>query len=413
MTPAQAAAKNGAIAVVNIANFQQLAAMANPNGAAGVFGGGGRGGAALNATSFSVVKFAQPPACESVPEITAGIEMTNDIFQGESLGAAQAFYAAGSNTAEKSFEMNPAKILKIHVPVHTEEGHGENVVGIVEGSDPVLKNEYVIISAHLDHIGLSAPLPDGHNVNNGADDDGSGSTGLLAMARSFAQGAQKGIRPKRSILFLWNAGEERGLWGSQYFNMFPPIDLTKVVADLNIDMIGRTKNPNSVDPDPTHYLVNHGTVLVVGPNISSNDLEKTIETVNGSYLKLGLDHFYDTTAPDATHDNLGPQPNGQRIFYRSDHYNFARNGIPIAFFTIGLHVDYHRPTDTPEKIDYKEIQIVSQTVAAVAWQLATQPGRPQLNANLPPALVDGMKTAKEQHWGTVTPVMAPLPGEPY
>jgi Zn-dependent M28 family amino/carboxypeptidase len=309
--------------------------------------------------------------------------------------------------------MNAQKMLSLHVPVQTAAGHGENVVGILEGSDPVLKNEYVVISAHLDHIGLSAPLPDGHNVNNGADDDGSGSTGLLAIARAYAEGAAKGMRPKRTIIFLWNGGEEKGLWGSQYFTEFPPIDITKVVANLNMDMIGRTKNANSVDPDRTHMLVNPGEVLLVGPNISSDDLEKTIENVNNGYQKLVLNHFYDATAPDATHDNLGPQPNGQRIFYRSDHYNFAKVGIPIAFFSDGLHVDYHRPTDTPEKIDFKEIQQVSQTVAAVGWVLGNQPGRPQLNAKLPDQLVKDMKAAQAQGWGKITPVLPPLPGEPY
>jgi Zn-dependent M28 family amino/carboxypeptidase len=104
--------------------------------------------------------------------------------------------------------------------------------------------------------------------------------------RAYAQGAVQGMRPKRSILFLWNAGEEKGLWGSQYFNEYPPIDLAKIVADLNMDMIGRTKGPGFTDPDPTHVLVNSGEVLVVGPNISSDDLEKTIETVNSSYQKL-------------------------------------------------------------------------------------------------------------------------------
>ena len=224
---------------------------------------------------------------------------------------------------------------------------------------------------------------------------------------------RKGMRPKRTIIFLWNGGEEKGLWGSRYFAEFPPVDLTKVVADLNMDMIGRTKNPKSVDPNPTHMLVNPGEVLVVGPNISSDDLEKTIETVNNNYQKLNLNHFYDATAPDATHDNLGPKPNGQRIFYRSDHYNFAKMGIPIAFFTVGLHVDYHRPTDTPEKIDYKEIQQVSKTVAAVAWMLGNQAGRPHLNTNLPDQLVKDMKSAQTDGWGKVTPVLPSLPGEPY
>ncbi len=406
LTPEEYAAKNGALAVVTIADFQQLSAMANPNPAFAA-------AASLNGSNFQVTKFQEPPACSAAPSVVAGLETTNLIFQGEKMSAAQVFYAAGANTKLDSMALNAEKKLSLHVVIHSEEGHGENVVGIVEGSDPILKNEYVVISAHLDHIGLSAPLPNGHNVNNGADDDGSGSTGLLGIARSYAQGAAKGMRPKRTIIFLWNGGEERGLWGSRYFAEFPPVDPTKIVADLNMDMIGRTKTPGYSDPDPTHMLVNPGEVLVVGPHVSSDDLETTIESVNSGYEKLVLNHFYDTTAPDATHDNLGPKPNGQRIFYRSDHYNFAKIGVPIAFFTVGLHPDYHRPTDTPEKIDYKEIQVVSKTVAAVAWVLGNQPGRPKLNAKLPDQLVKDMKSAQEQGWGKITPVLPPLPGEPY
>ena len=403
LTPEEYAAKNGAVAVVRIADFRQLNTMADfdkhiqpPNGPA-----------------YQVDKFQEQPACPSVPLLIAGVRMADDIFAGEKLSADRAFYAAGANTAEKSFELDAKKHLDVRVVIKSEKNHGENVVGILEGSDPLLKNEYVVISAHLDHIGLSTPLPDGHNVNNGADDDGSGSTGLLAIAHAYAQGAARGVRPKRTIIFLWNGGEEKGLWGSRYFNEFPPIDLTKVVADLNMDMIGRTKTPKSVDPNPTHYLVSPGEVLVVGPNVSSDDLEKTIESVNSNYQKLVLNHFYDVTAPDATHDNLGPKPNGQRIFYRSDHYNFAKMGIPIAFFCDGLHVDYHRPTDTPQKIDFREIQQVSKTVAAVAWVLGNQAGRPRLNAKLPDQLIKDMKAAKDQGWGKITPVLPPLTGEPY
>jgi hypothetical protein len=401
LTPEAYGAKNGAVAVVTIANFQQLTAMTNP----------GRGG--LNGPVYQVPKLQHPPACPSVPSITAGLAMTNAIFNGEKLSGSQIFYGAGANAKQDSFELTAEKNLSLKVAVRGEPNHGENVIGILEGGDPVLKNEYVVMSAHLDHIGLSAPLPDGHNVNNGADDDGSGSAGLLAVARSYAEGAAKGMRPKRSIIFLWNAGEEKGLWGSQYFNEFPPVDLTKVVANLNMDMIGRTKGPGYSDPDRQHVLVNPGEVLLVGPNISSDDLEKTLETVNSAYQKLVLNHFYDTTAPDATHDNLGPQPNGQRIFYRSDHYNFAKMGIPIVFFTTGLHPDYHRPTDTPDKIDYKEMQAISKTLAAVGWVLSTQTGRPQLKATLPEQLLKDMKTVKDQGWGKITPVLPPLPGEPY
>ena len=122
-----------------------------------------------------------------------------------------------------------------------------------------------------------------------------------------AEGAAKGMRPKRSIVFLWNGGEEKGLLGSQYFTEYPPIDLTKVVADLNMDMIGRTKNESSVDPNAQHVLVNPGEVLLIGTAISSDDLGKMhIDSVNADYQKLKISHFYDVTAPDDTHDNLGP-----------------------------------------------------------------------------------------------------------
>ena len=405
MTPEQAAAKNGAVAVVRITTFTDL------NGAGGGRGGGGAN--ALNGPAFTVPKLQATPACPSVPVITAGVSLTNAIFQGEKRTGSEVFYAGGVNAKQDSFELNAEKKLGLKIGVHSEPGHGENVIGILEGGDPVLKNEFVIMSAHLDHIGLSAPMPDGHNVNNGADDDGSGSSALLALARSYAEGAARGIRPKRTMIFLWNAGEEKGLWGSQYFNEYPSVDLTKVVADLNIDMIGRTKGPGYTDPDPTHVLVSPGEVFVVGPNISSDALNKTMETVNDNYMKLKINHFYDTTAPDATHDNLGPQPRGQRIFYRSDHYNFAKMGIPIAFFTTGLHPDYHRPTDTPDKIDFKEMQVVSKTVAALAWVLGTQDARPEINAKLPEQLIKDMKTSKDQGWGKTTPVLPPLPHEPF
>ena len=417
LTPEEAAAKNGALAVVTIANFQQLSAQANPNaaGALGGFGGGFGGGRGPNPNgpAYTPPKLRNLSACPAVPAVNASLGMTNAIFQGEKKSASEIFYAAGSNTKQDSFELSPEKKLTLKVTVKTEQGHGENVVGILEGGDPVLKDEFVVISAHLDHNGLTAPLPDGHNVMNGADDDGSGSTGLLAMARAYAQGAAKGMRPKRSVIFLWNAGEEKGLWGSQYFTQYPPVDLTKVVANLNMDMIGRTKGPGYTDPDTTHKLVNPGEVFVIGPNVSSDDLEKTIETVNLGYQKMVLDHFYDTTAPDDTHDNLGPQPRGQRIFYRSDHYNFAKMGIPIAFFTTGLHPDYHRATDTPDKIDYQQMQQISKMVSATGWVLANESGRPKIKDKLPDQLVKDMKTVKDQGWGKITPVLPPLPGEPF
>ena len=186
-TPVEAAAKNGAVAVVTIANFQTLTAMANPTGGRGL---------SPNGPNAAVVKFQTAGACPAVPSVNAGLEMTNALFLGEKINASQVFYGTGGATKLDSFVMNAQKKLDLHVSVHSEPGHGENVVGIIEGSDPVLKNEYVVLSAHLDHIGLSAPLPDGHNVNNGADDDGSGSTGLLGIAHAYADGAAKGMQPE-------------------------------------------------------------------------------------------------------------------------------------------------------------------------------------------------------------------------
>ena len=419
LTPEQAAAKNGALAVIHIASFQQLTAMSEPN-AIGGFGAGPFAPAVVgrpfgpNGPAYQVARFKPQLACPVVPSITAGLALTSTIFAGEKKNAEQIFAASLDGGKEEPFAFTPEKKVSLKITLKSEPGHAENVVAMIEGCDPVKKNEYVILSAHLDHIGLAAnTAPGAHNINNGADDDASGSTALLAIAHAYAEGAAKGIRPDRTIIFLWNGGEEKGLWGSQYFAEFPPLDLTKVVADLNIDMIGRTKSPDFKDNDPAHVLVSPGEILLVGPNVSSNDLESTIESVNNNYQKLTLNHFYDATVPDKTHDNLGPQPRGQRIFYRSDHYNFAKVGIPIVFFTTGLHPDYHRPTDTPDKLDFHEMLIVSKTVSALAWQLAQQPGRPKLNETLPEQLRKDMKLAQDQGWGKVTPVLAPLPGEPF
>jgi Zn-dependent M28 family amino/carboxypeptidase len=223
------------------------------------------------------------------------------------------------------------------------------------------------------------------------------------MARAFAEGAANGIRPKRTMIFLWVAGEEKGLWGSRYFCQFPPVEISKVILDLNMDMIGRHKTPGYVDP-PQYKLAEDNEVFVVGPNISSDELGKTVDMVNSSYQKMTINHFYDVTAPDETHDNLGPQPNGQRLFYRSDHYNFAKMGIPVAFFCDGLHSDYHRVTDSPDKLDYTMMVKIAKTVAAVAWVVGNQATRPKLNSNLPERLVNDIKTVKEQGWGKLTPL---------
>ncbi|MGE5199825.1 MAG: M28 family peptidase [Rhodospirillaceae bacterium] len=402
VTPQGYAAKNGALGIIMIPSFQQLNAMA---------GSAAGRGAGPNGPAFQVVKF-QTGRPASVPTITAGVALTTALLQGEKLSGAQVFDGAAANAKLDSFALNPEKKITIQTAVTKTAGSTENVIGVIEGRDPVLKNEYVVFSAHLDHTGLASAPPGGDTVNNGADDDGSGSVALMAIAHAYAEGAAKGMRPKRSAIFLWVTGEEKGLWGSQYFAEFPPVDITKVVADLNIDMIGRSKPQGYTDP-PSYKLVEPGEVLVVGPSISSDDMGRIVERVAADVGKLKINYFYDTTAPDATHDNLGPQPNGQRIFYRSDHYNFAKVGIPVAFYTTGLHPDYHRVSDSPDKIDYRSMETITRNVAAAGWVLGNAATRPKLKEKLPEQLVSDMKAAQAAGWGKLTPVLPPLPTTPF
>ena len=402
VTPQGYAAKNGALGIIMIPSFQQLSAMAAP--------ATGRG-AGPNGPAFQVVKF-QAGRPSTVPTVTAGVALTAALFQGERQSGAQVFEGAAANAKLDSFALNAEKKIAIQTAVTKTAGSTQNVIGMVEGRDPVLKNEYVVITAHLDHTGFAGAAAGGDTINNGADDDGSGSAALMAIARAYALGAAKDIRPKRSVIFLWVTGEEKGLWGSQYFAQFPPVDITKVVADLNMDMIGRSRTPGYTDP-PSYKLVEPGEVLVVGPSISSDDMGKIVERVAADMGKLKINDFYDTTAPDATHDNLGPQPNGQRIFYRSDHYNFAKAGIPVAFYTTGLHPDYHRPSDSPEKIDYRSMEAITRNVAAAGWVIGNAATRPKLKEKLPDQLVNDMKAAQAAGWGKLTPVLPPLPGTPF
>jgi Zn-dependent M28 family amino/carboxypeptidase len=236
--------------------------------------------------------------------------------------------------------------LKVQFDKSTTDLQSSDVLGYLEGSD--LKDETLVISAHYDHLGKRDTV-----IYYGADDDGSGTVSIIEIAQAFAAAKSAGKGPRRSILFLANSGEEEGLWGSAYYTDHPVHALEKTTADLNIDMIGRI-DPNRKNGDSTNY------VYVVGDDKLSSDLKPISESVNKKTLRLELDYkFNDPKDP-------------QRIYYRSDHYNFARKGVPIIFYFDGIHKDYHRPTDTPDKINYDLLQRRAQLVFYTAWEMANR-----------------------------------------
>lgn len=226
------------------------------------------------------------------------------------------------------------------------ELHSSNVIGFIEGTDK--KDEYVFITAHYDHLGKRDSV-----IYYGADDDGSGTVSVLELAKAFAKAKAAGKGPRRTVVFMTVSGEEKGLWGSQYYSDHPLFPLNKTSVDLNIDMIGRI-DPKRKEGDSTNY------VFVVGDDKLSSDLRPISEAVNKKYTKLELDYKYN--APN----------DPERIYYRSDHFNFARKGVPIIFYFNGTHNDYHRPTDTPDKINYNLMAKRAQLVFYTAWEMANR-----------------------------------------
>lgn len=224
---------------------------------------------------------------------------------------------------------------------------GKNILAYVEGTDK--KDELIIVTAHYDHVGFR-----GDEIFNGADDNGTGTTGLLEMADAFILAKKNGNAPRRSILFMWVTGEEKGLLGSQFYAENPIFPIENTVANVNVDMIGRSDDK---------YKGRGDYIYVIGSDRLSTDLHKVNEQVNHDFSGLTFDYTY----------NSETDPN--RFYYRSDHYNFARKGIPAIFFFSGVHEDYHQPTDTPDKIDYVKSARISRHIAQLTWELANREDR--------------------------------------
>ena len=278
----------------------------------------------------------------------------SDYFQGRETGTLgqkravtflREFYQnrgiAAANGTEDYFQ--PMELSIKGNPVQTE-----NVVAIIEGS--TLPEEYIVISSHLDHEGVK-----NGEVYNGADDDGSGSVALLEVAEAFQEAVKAGKGPKRSIIFLHVSGEEKGLLGSRYYTDNPLYPLVNTIANLNIDMVGRT--------DPKRENENDNYIYLIGSDRLSTELHEVSEAANKATVNLELDYTY----------NAEDDPN--RFYFRSDHYNFAKNNIPVIFYFNGTHADYHKPTDTVEKIRYDLLAQRSQLVFYTAWELANREER--------------------------------------
>ena len=282
----------------------------------------------------------------------------SDYFQGRETGTVgqrravdflQNFYSIhGIEEAKGTY--NYTQPMKLNIK--GAEVETENVAAIIKGSK--FPEEYIVISSHLDHIGIKKG-----QINNGADDDGSGTVALLEIAEAFKMAADAGQGPKRSLIFLHVTGEEKGLLGSKYYTNNPLYPLAQTMTNLNVDMIGRT-DPKREDKDPNY-------IYLIGADRLSQDLHDISEAANTKYIQFKLDYTF----------NDEKDPN--RFYYRSDHYNFARNNIPVIFYFSGTHEDYHKPGDTPDKIMYDLLAKRTQLIFYTAWELANRTVKIRLN----------------------------------
>ncbi|TNF30713.1 MAG: M28 family peptidase, partial [Bacteroidetes bacterium] len=288
---------------------------------------------------------------DGIPLIYISSRMANSILKNAGMkGGHQKLEAT---IAKKGKPLN----LELNVPVtidvrkNKEEQTSENVLAYLPGTD--LANELLVITSHYDHLGKK-----GDDIFNGADDDGSGTTTLLELAETFMQAKKDGNGPRRSILFMTVSGEEKGLLGSEFYTDNPVFPLSSTVANLNIDMIGRIDENHAPD---SNY------VYLIGSDKLSSELHELSENANQTYTGLELDYRY----------NDEKDPN--RFYYRSDHYNFAKNRIPVIFYFTGVHEDYHQPTDTVEKIMFHKMEKIAKLIFHTAWELANRDTRPTVD----------------------------------
>lgn len=281
---------------------------------------------------------------EKVPTVLVTKSVAVNIFGEQQISSIIA--SAKSNAPLNEIALNKKTKTKLQYRKINILSESSNVIGYIEGTDK--KDEYVFLTAHYDHLGKK-----GNIIYYGADDDGSGTVGVIEMAEAFAKAKADGNGPRRSIVFMTVSGEEKGLWGSEYYSDNPVFPLENTTVDLNTDMVGRI-DPSRKYGDSTNY------VYVIGDDKLSTDLKPISTSVNKKYSNLELDYkFNDPDDPD-------------RIYFRSDHYNFAKKGVPIIFFFDGIHKDYHRPTDTVDKINFDLMEKRVRFIFLTAWEIANR-----------------------------------------
>ncbi|MBC5775854.1 M28 family peptidase [Pontibacter sp. KCTC 32443] len=254
----------------------------------------------------------------------------------------------------------PVASIQVLTKRNTTPLPSENVLGFIEGSDK--KDEVVVVTAHYDHVGIEQDAEGEDKIFNGANDDGSGTVAVIELAEAFAQAKKAGHGPRRSILFMTVTAEEKGLLGSEYYSENPIFPLANTVANVNIDMIGRMDFDYEKTNDSNY-------IYVIGADKLSSELHAINEEANQKYTNLKLDYKY----------NDENDPN--RFYYRSDHYNFAKNGIPIIFYFNGVHADYHKPSDSVDKILFDSAEKVARLAFYTTWELANRDNRIVVDSN--------------------------------
>jgi len=305
----------------------------------------------------------------TMPTVVVRPEQLRYLLEGSNVNVDTLLANAGRGVYQASFALDSTKPATINLGVsRIERQRLHNVVARVEGSDPRLRREAVVLMAHLDGAVGDAAASASDSIFNAADDNASGTAGLLAVAEAMIRAP----RPKRSVVFVWDTGEEVGLWGSRYFAANPVVPLADVVAHFNVDMIGRSKAPGTNDPDDEE-LVGPNEIYVIGPRVMSTELDSLIHRTNRSLHDLKLNHRFDLP----THEFFYPRTDGGPLLER---------GVPVISLADGTHVDYHGVGDEPHKLDLDKMQKVSRLVFATAWLLADSPKRPLLDKGIPPSV---------------------------